>query len=153
MSLTHNQAGGDCGWSSCNRLAQLPAHRECLEQGGGSRTRTRKNAFASRGHRDYLERVWGSGDESQAADSATHGRIRQAASIRGNLETGSSLAGKPTRYYSVTLRGPYLTQILFADFPKSKKRLAPQVGLEPTTLRLTVARTAKPTIAANCDCL
>jgi integrase len=46
------------------------------------------------------------------------GRIRQAASIRGSVKTGSSLAGKPTRYYSVILRDPYLTQILFADFPE-----------------------------------
>src|SRR5947209_95554 len=29
--------------------------------------------------------------------------------------------------------------------------MAPQVGLEPTTLRLTVARTGKLPIAGNCD--
>src|SRR5207253_3726707 len=56
--------------------------------------------LASRGHRHYFESVWGSGDESQATDSATHGRIRQAAGVRGSLKTGNSLAGGPTRYYS-----------------------------------------------------
>ena len=48
---------------------------------------------------------------------------RQAASVRGSLKTGSSLATKSTRYHSVTLRDPYLTQILFADFLEVQEKI------------------------------
>src|SRR5258708_25762044 len=37
-----HQAGGTCGWTSCHRVAQFPAHGESMGQRSGSRTRGRE---------------------------------------------------------------------------------------------------------------
>ena len=77
---------------------------------------------ASRGHRTHLERVRRFGDGRQAAHSATHGEFWEAAGRGGNLKIGSGLAARRTDYHSVILRDPYLTQILFADFPEVQEK-------------------------------
>jgi hypothetical protein len=87
-----------------------------------SRVGRRENSFTSRRHRDHLERVRRLGDGRQAAHSATHGGFCEAAGRGGKLKIGSGLAAKRIRYHSITLRDPYLTQILFADFPEAQEK-------------------------------
>jgi len=118
-----HQTGSCGGWASEYRLAQSPAHGECLGQGSGPGVGTGEDTSASREHRDDLERVLQTGTRRQATNSASASRIRQTASSGRSLETHLNLATNPARYHSVTLRDPYLTHILFGDLPEVQEKI------------------------------
>src|ERR1700730_11554897 len=111
-----HQTGSAGGWSPWYRLAQLPAHGQCMEQGSGSRARRGQDSVASREHRDDVGRVRRPRDGCQAANSATTRGIRQASSEGRGFTTRSGMAARHPSNHSVTLSDPYLTRALFADF-------------------------------------
>ena len=65
-------------------------------------------------------RVWGSGNESQAANSATDGRIRQGASIRGSRKPEAVWQETHPLLFSDSARP---TQILFSDFLEVQQKI------------------------------
>jgi hypothetical protein len=60
--------------------------------------------------------------------------VGQAASLGRRLKARSSVATNPARYHSVTLRHPYLTQILFADLPEEKNGSSGRTRIRVKTL-------------------
>jgi len=117
-----HQTGGARRWPSKHRLAQLPAHGERLEQRSGSRIGGGQDPSASREHRDDIRRIRRHGARREATNPTTDARVRQAASFRRSFKARSRLATKRAYYHSLTLRDPYLTQILLADFPEVQER-------------------------------
>ena len=82
------------------------------------------------------------GMEAKRTDSAAVGELRQAAGHPRSVTAGNQ---------SVNLRDPYLTRAVLRIGGKSKKRMAPQVGLEPTTLRLTAGCSAIELLRSVCS--
>src|SRR5713226_2739006 len=117
-----HQTGSASRGTSRHRLAQLPSHGERLGQGSRSRTGGRKNPTPSREHRYHFGRVWPSGDGRQTANSTAARGICHAPSRGRDSKTCHGMASRHACYHSVTLRDPYLTQILFADFPEVREK-------------------------------
>src|SRR5580704_1418025 len=117
-----HQTGGARRWPSQHRVAQLSAHGERLGQGSGAGIGGSQDPSASREHRDDIRRIRRHGARREATNPTTDGRVRQAASVSRRFKAGSRLATKRACYHSLTLRDPYLTQILLSDFPEVQER-------------------------------